>query len=211
MKRVLVFLNGEYRDKEFYKSEIKRNDYLVCADGGIKFLQKIDRIPDLVVGDLDSLDARAERFIEENKIKTKKFSKNKDFTDGELALDEAVKLAPEKINVYGCFGGRKDHEYANIAILEKYLDRRIQIYLIDEYRTIFLAKEWTVIRAKKGTIVSLLPVTKKVEGIITKGLQYSLRNECLFRASSRGMSNIVTKNPAFVELKKGILKVIVNT
>ncbi|GAF91749.1 unnamed protein product, partial [marine sediment metagenome] len=97
-----------------------------------------------------------------------------------------------------------------IAISEKHLDKNVPIYFTDKSKTIFLAKNKAVINAKKGTTVSLLPVTETVDRITTTGLYYSIKNGQLIRASSRGVSNVITNNPAIAEFKKGILKIIIN-
>ncbi|MCD6321069.1 hypothetical protein J7L84_02340 [Candidatus Bipolaricaulota bacterium] len=62
--------------------------------------------------------------------------------------------------------------------------------------------------AKVGDTVSLIPLSDVVEGVRTQGLEYPLRGEALFRASSRGVSNRVTSLPAGVSLEKGKLLVV---
>ena len=67
MKRALIFLNGYYdtRYLDFYRQEIesavKKGSPLICADGGIRIFDELNRdtdrsfIPDVLIGDMDSV------------------------------------------------------------------------------------------------------------------------------------------------------------
>ena len=57
MKRALIIVNGEVNDYDFYKNYIREDDFIVCADGGIKHLNAIGKTPDIFVGDFDSCNA----------------------------------------------------------------------------------------------------------------------------------------------------------
>lgn len=109
MKSALIFLNGYYDTQYlgFYRQEIvtavENGSPLVCADGGIRIFDELNQcgemplVPDVLIGDMDSVADRgykplpqAKRIVQEWVGKT-----DKDYTDGQLAVDYALKA-------YGC-------------------------------------------------------------------------------------------------------------
>ena len=105
MKSGLIFLNGYYdmRHLDFYRQEIvtavKNRSPLICADGGIRIFDELNQdaettlVPDVLIGDMDSVvegKTKAKQIIQEWVGKT-----NKDYTDGQLAVDYALEQ-------YGC-------------------------------------------------------------------------------------------------------------
>ena len=105
MKASLIFLNGYYDPRHigFYRSEIKsavENSFpLICADGGIRIFDELNRrgdtplVPDICIGDMDSVSdsiTKAKRTVQEWVGRT-----DKDYTDGQLAVDYALEQ-------YGC-------------------------------------------------------------------------------------------------------------
>lgn len=209
-KRVLVFLNGDYKNIDFYRNYIRKRDYLICADGALNFLLRIGVKPDLVVGDMDSIDTESTKWLKKSKVRVERFRPDKDCTDSQLALDRAVSLSPKEIVVLGAFGSRRDHELATLFSLEKYAHAGIEISLVDEDRTILIARKRAIIEAPKGATVSLIPLTKTVSGITTSGLLYSLKNGTLRRQQNIGISNVITNRKAEVRFSKGTLIIVVN-
>ncbi|MGC8826157.1 MAG: thiamine diphosphokinase, partial [Anaerolineae bacterium] len=59
-----------------------------------------------------------------------------------------------------------------------------------------------------GDIVSLLPLSPVVEGIVTSGLEYPLRGEPLYMGPSRGVSNVMLGPEASVTIASGWLLVV---
>lgn len=105
MKSALIFLNGYYdtRYLDFYRQEIvnavENGSPLICADGGIRIFDELNRhagtclVPDILIGDLDSVvegRTKAKQVVQEWVGKT-----DKDWTDGQLAVDYALEA-------YGC-------------------------------------------------------------------------------------------------------------
>jgi len=210
--RTLIFLGGNYNNSDFYKKNIKRDDFIIAADGGSNFLFKIKKLPNMVVGDLDSISKNILRWISRNKIPVKKYRTDKDYTDFELALDFAVKSKPKEIIVFGCFGSRRDHEYSTLMVISKYLKSGKNILLEDESKIMFFARPNlnNKIPVPKGKTISLIPFDNKIENVKTSGLLYPLKNESLYRNSSRAVSNMAVANNPTIYLKKGLLLIIIN-
>ena len=100
MKPALIFLNGYYdiRHLNFYRQEIKNalenRIPLICADGGIKIFDELNQrgntplVPDVLIGDMDSaeeVETKAKHTIQDWIGQT-----DKDYTDGQLAVDYAL-------------------------------------------------------------------------------------------------------------------------
>lgn len=201
MKLITIFLNGEYPSADSFYRKNAKNNFVVCADGAYNKLIKLGIKPDIVLGDMDSIQKKLS-----DGTKRIKYPTNKDETDGELALDYAVSKNPNEILVFGALGGRKDQELANIFLLSKYPSRNIKVS--EKNTSIWIAKKKEQFGAKKGQTISLIPISVKVTGIKTEGLRYKLNNENLYMKKTRGISNVAEKNKIKITHKKGILLVM---
>lgn len=184
------------------------NPFFIAVDGGYENALKMGISPDLIVGDLDSISPETLTFAREQGIEIREFAVEKDESDLELAIEEALGLHPNRIIILGATGGRMDHTLFNILLLLKYDNINITIKSIRE--EIFLADKKTEINEPKGTTVSLVPLTTEVNGIVAEGFKYPLKGESLFMASSRGLSNILTDGRGIVSFEEGKLLVIIN-
>ncbi|MCY3724947.1 MAG: thiamine pyrophosphokinase [Candidatus Poribacteria bacterium] len=100
MRAALIFLNGYYdtRYLDFYRHEIEtaveNGCPLICADGGIRIFDELNQdsdttiVPDVLIGDMDSIPetaTKAKHIVQAWVGKT-----DKDYTDGQLAVDYAL-------------------------------------------------------------------------------------------------------------------------
>lgn len=87
-----------------------KDKYWIGVDKGALRLIENNIEPQLSVGDFDSTADGQFNVIEENSEKIIKLKKEKDYTDAEIALHEAIKISKEgKIFILGGTGGRIDH------------------------------------------------------------------------------------------------------
>ncbi|MGQ9699590.1 MAG: thiamine diphosphokinase [Candidatus Bipolaricaulaceae bacterium] len=175
-------------------------DFVLAADGGLSLAHKAGLSVDLLIGDLDSLSEKLPPHIPVLRV-----PKDKDATDLELALDQALSLGAQKIIVVGAFGARLDHTLANANLLERF---NVPIVLFHAHARLYLVLTSLEIQAQVGDIVSLLPLSSVVRGIYTWGLRYSLVDGVLFRPSTRGVSNEVVATPCGVRVREGKLLLI---
>lgn len=202
LRRALVVAGGEPPPERLLPGLVRDADLVLAVDGGLTLLQRNGLVPDLVIGDLDSL-----RGTEVPPgIQLEKHPREKDATDLELALEHLVPLAPQEVVLVGALGGRLDHLVATLSLLERYPWHMV-LYHRDEvlYAT---STPISLPHAAPGDRVSLLPLTQRVEGIHTQGLRYPLRGEELRRGSTRGVSNQVVSLPCGVRFSQGRLLVV---
>jgi thiamine pyrophosphokinase len=185
---------------------------VVAADGGAAWLAALDRRPDLLVGDLDSVDAWLVDRLAAAGVAVERHPVDKDASDAELALARAVELGATRVTVLGALGGQRlDHELANLLLLADPAWRAL-----DELR---IVRGDTVVRplhggdqltlsAAAGTTVTLLAVGGDAAGVRTRGLRFPLDGETLSVGRSRGLSNEIVEAPASVQLERGTLLVI---
>jgi thiamine pyrophosphokinase len=201
----IIFANGEISDKESLVPIFKWGEFLISADGGLKHIRKLGLMPNLVVGDLDSVSSEEVKWLEQNQVEIIKYPKKKDQTDLELALLETVERGGNPVIVIGALGGRIDQTLANIFLLLMPELVNVDVRLDDGHDELFLIRDQVEVRGKKGDIVSLLPMLSPSTGIKTNGLKYSLNNETLLPDHSRGISNVMDAEKAEISLRTGLL------
>lgn len=188
-------------------------ELVIAADGGARFLESVGHRPDVLVGDLDSVDAALVARLMQAGVAVEGHPAAKDATDAELAIDRAVAAGARRITVIGAFAGeRVDHELANLLLLTD----RAWAWETDDFR---MVRGRTSVRALHGpgrleieagagATVSLLPLGGDAVGVTTAGLRFPLVGEALRLGRSRGVSNEVVEVPASVVLEAGVLLVV---
>ena len=207
----MIFLNGEYKySQEFMDKLISENTVSFCADGGANFAFKYGKMPEVIVGDLDSIEKKVLEYYKSKNILIKKFPKDKDFTDFELILKEINKISEnedfvEKIFVVGGLGKRIDMTLSNLLMIEKYKN----LVFLQENEEIFYVEKPFVLENKKGYGFSIIPISEKVEKLTLKGFKFETDKIDVKRESSRLVSNVIYQNQANVEFAKGKLIIII--
>jgi len=208
VKRVIIIANGSFENPNFYRNLIENDDYVICADGGAKYAILLGITPNLVVGDLDSIDNSIYESLQRGNTEFIKYPSEKNESDLELALEKALALNPQEIVIWGALGKRVDHLFANLMLLTLSLKKNISTKLIDEDHEIFIIDKFIELKGETGDYLSLFPLSIEVKGITTSGLKYPLKNETLYLGPTRGLSNEFTTNIANVTIKDGLLLVI---
>lgn len=205
---VLVFANGEISDDAACLSRVRQADRIICADGGTRHALRLGLVPDWVVGDLDSLDAKDRAHLEAAGARFRVYPARKDQTDLELALVLASELQADEVHLVGLLGGRLDQTVANLLLLARDEWRSMRLSLSDGRETAWIVRDRVVIEGAVGDTVSLLSLTPECLGITTRDLEYPLRRGRLTFGSTLGVSNVMRSSTAAVCLESGVLLVI---
>lgn len=197
MKKAAVISGGSY-----CKMPDIKDRFVVCADGGYDNAKKGGIVPDVIIGDMDSV---AELPDNISKITA---SPQKDETDTQLCIDYLAEKGYNDIILLCALGGRPDHELANIFLVLYGARKNINIKIITENAEIFAVCGDCRIDGKTGDTLSLFPLGGDCRGITTKGLMYKLRGEPLICGTPRGMSNVFEEDAAYISVKEGVLAAI---
>ena len=206
--KILIVAGGDLRDPTFLDDMAKECDLIIAADGGLKHLLYLERPPDILIGDLDSLEPELVRIYKQKGIHLIEHPSEKDDTDTELAIQHALSLNPEEILLLGGIGDRIDHTLSNVGLLLYGLRQNIPMRLTDGLQSAFLTDDRAAVVGRIGDWVSLLPWTERVGGITTEGLKYPLIEGTLEWGHSLGISNELTAPRATVKISSGILLIV---
>lgn len=202
MKSV-IFAGGEYKTHEFYASLISFFDVKIAADAGADFLKSISAVPDILLGDMDSIEEDTLRFCEINGSKIIRFPAEKDEIDTELAMIEARKIGSDVIFIAGAFGTRPDQTLGVFRLIESF--RGSVIFNEDVYA--FVADHPLKLESIVGERWSIIPVEKDARGVSLKGFKYELNSKKMNYFKPYGISNESVKNEIFIDPGDGKLLV----
>lgn len=209
-RNIFIISGGCPVDPAFFQSKTAETGagLIICCDGGARHLQNMGVKPDVLIGDMDSIDPALLSAYSAEGTKIVKYPRGKDFTDTELALDYALELKPQKIFICCGLGGRIDHTLSNIFLLGKGQKKGIETSLLDEYSEVFVLNKEKTFLKEEGKTVSLLALTPEVTGITLTGFLYPLKEGTLNTGESRGISNVITAERAVIHLLDGKLLVV---
>lgn len=180
------------------------DDFIIAADGGYDSLIRHGYTPDLLIGDFDSLKSD----IPEG-VRTIRHPKEKDETDMFLAYGEGVKLGYTEFVMLGATGGRLDHTYANISLLQYGKEHGHNITVIDENGIILCLKNESItLSGNSGDTFSVFAIGGEARGVSIKGAKYEAENVTLSPAFPLGVSNEFTDTDAHISIIDGVLLVI---
>ena len=205
-KRAVLFANGQA--KPGFEVSLLPGDFLVAVDGGLHHLKRLGLEPHLLIGDLDSVDASDLAGIIDAGIEVQRFAPAKDQIDLELALEYTLNNGYAQIVIAYPFGDRVDHTLGNLSLLSRPDLAGKTLSLEDGQMEARLLEARASLTTQPGDLISLIAWGMPVEGIITKGLQYSLNNESLVPWQTRGISNIALAHSVEIDFRSGRLLII---
>ncbi|MCA9960178.1 MAG: thiamine diphosphokinase [Ardenticatenaceae bacterium] len=215
---VLLFANGDMAEVEWIRPYLAQATAIIAADGGARHVLALGLLPDVVVGDMDSLPAALQAPLAQQRAGGREtetavprfivYPTHKDETDLELALTYAAQVYAGELWLFGAFGGRVDQFLANIFLLaHPTLNGRL-VRFFDQYQCLWLldaAHGAVEIHGRVGDTVSLLPLGADAIIERTSGLQWPLHHELLAFGPARGISNRMTEDVATVVVGNGRL------
>lgn len=208
--RIAVLANGLW-DPVRGEQTLKEVDFLICADGGANSAVLSGRIPDLLIGDLDSILTKNLKLCEKMGCVIERYPCQKDETDLELALSKAEERADfvgeREIWLYGATGKRIDHFLGNLGLMLACARRGFRIRLVDSEHEIWVLQGRDEIRGLQGQEISLIALSDRAV-VTTEGLYYPLEHGVLLQESPRGISNVFLGEKAVVEVHEGWVMVV---
>ena len=202
MKRCFIFAAGTFYGLRRKPEEPE--DLVIAADAGYRTCRELGIVPDLLLGDFDSME-QPEDFANIHRSPVEK-----DDTDTMLAVKTGLEQGCGEFYLYGGTGGRRlDHTLANLQTL-LYLRRRgARGYLYDN-DFVWTVIENETIRVDKTVewgLLSVFCLGDRARGVTETGVQYPLQGAELTAEVPLGVSNHILEPVAMVGVETGALAV----
>jgi thiamine pyrophosphokinase len=201
MKRCFIFSAGTYYG---LREPPVPGDFIIAADAGYRVCQAEGIVPDLLLGDFDSMDQPADF------ANTVRVPVEKDDTDTMLAVKEGLRRGCDTFFLYGGTGGKRlDHTLANLQSL-LYLRQhgaKGNLYDDDFVFTAIQNETLTLSREVEWGLLSVFCIGPEARGIDEQGVQYPLRGASISAGFPLGISNHFLEEEARVTVRDGALLV----
>jgi len=206
MTHVLLAVNGAPVSVRLMKQLARQSDLWVAADGGARQFFRAGLVPQVVIGDLDSLPVSLAKKIPPHRLIAVRTQQNNDL---EKALSYLVKQGVTSCTLVGITGGRWDFSWANFLLLTRFA-KKMQLKVVGEEWTLHVLARSACLTCVKGCRASLLPLTT-CSAVSIEGFVYPLRAAQLRVGTTRTLSNQTRCSRVRISLKSGVLGVYLET
>lgn len=201
--KAYIFTGGEIFH-QYIEEKPDGNDLVIAADAGYKNAALMGAHINILIGDFDSLGN-----IPDDVDEVFRLPEEKDVTDTQIAVDMAVERGADEIVIVGSTSGRLDHTLSTLAILEKYWEKRLPIYIVNgQNRVRYIRDSGFIVVRSQYKYFSVIAADEKVKGVSIEGGKYPLIKKTLLRNHQFAVSNEITKNCALITVKKGGIYII---
>ena len=206
-KSAWVFAGGEFHVEDLDISCVNEHDTIVGVDRGIEHCLSTGLVPDLLMGDFDSVESTV---LHDSRLAEKQIIRHpvrKNSSDLELALQWLSDSEIDRVVLLGISGGRSDHHLFNWMLpMQKIwpfstelVDKSVHAYTVNATYPLHIP-------VHTGDTVSLLPMPD-ADGVVTEGLEYALHNASIGSGTTLGLSNIAVAETISVSIDSGQLLV----
>ncbi len=208
--RAVILANGDLPDPEAARHHIQGADRLICANGGTRHAAQLGLIPDVVVGDLDSVDPSTRTRLAAAGVRFEAHPVRKSKTDLELALGLAVAEGAEHVDLLATLGGRLDQSLANLLLLAQPEWAAVSVRVIEgrEMAWVVRGGQTTQVAGTAGNTLSLVPLTPQVTGVTLTGVEWPLVDATLQLGSTWTISNTLADRAAQLQVAGGLVLVV---
>ena len=200
MNKCVILLGGDIVATPRLMQQCK-DALVLAADSGVRHATALGLTVDCWLGDFDSTTPALARKFKDLPRKT--FPRDKDKTDGELAIEEAISRDCDSFIMVGAFGGaRTDHALLHGFQAVELRKRGFQVILTsgaEEAAPMLPGKQ--TFDLEPGALFSLVGFGA-LEGVTIVGAKWPLQNRLVPAGSSLTMSNVAT-GPVTVSLTAG--------
>jgi thiamine pyrophosphokinase len=183
---------------------IRQAALVIGADRGALWLLNHGIIPDVAVGDFDSVTAKERLYIEQKAKQVIPYQPAKDATDLELAASVAIAHKPELVSMFGVIGSRFDHSLAGIQVLHMLSSHNVKGYIVDNFCkiSIVVRRVERVEKTSTYTYFSIFPFHGDAV-VSLRGCAYPVTRKRFIVGSTLGVSNQIRAQYAYVHVHTG--------
>lgn len=168
-KKAIILADGDFPTRQILITQIFKAPYLVVCDGASSHIARLGRIPDAIIGDLDSITASLKKRFASQLIHISEQNTN----DLTKAFNHCVSLGFEDITIFGATGKREDHTLANILLLERFGKQVKSVRIKSDYGEFSYHTTPCTLTAKKGQQISIFSLDREAR-LNSSGLKYPL-------------------------------------
>ena len=168
MRRTIILAGSDIENLEWAKSQIRSDDYIVCADSGLHHAHAMQIKPDIVTGDFDSVDH--DLLDEYRKIDDVQIIHDPDQYSTDLMKSLSHAPAGTEVEVFGAIGGRGDHDFSHYLFLMQ-MEKPDHITLRSHNEQRRVIKFPHKFKADINDKVGIFPL-QPIENMHFKGLEY---------------------------------------
>lgn len=204
--KAVVIACGDRMPAEKAMPFLLEADLILCIDGGADYARFYGIIPDVVIGDMDSI--QPDTLVEA--AQTAVFTSKEDDTDTRMAVEYALQRGATSVDILCGTGNRLDHTQANLLLLAWLAGQEIPARLVDANNLVQVCTRRLVLE-KNGcpyVYISILSLGCGAEGVTLEGFRYPLRNQSIPAYWTQGISNQLEADRGTVEVQSGMLLVI---
>ncbi len=168
--QTIILANGRFPESEYCLRILKNAASVICCDEAADRLAEYGLIPDVIIGDMDSLSPESrERFGDRMIIIPEQESND---------LTKAVNFCAEKgyqqVTILGATGLREDHTLGNISLLLEY-HPRIKALILTDHGEFSVLESGEFVNSHPGEKISFFSVDNRVR-VTSEGLLFPLEN-----------------------------------
>ena len=207
--RAAIFLNGAPDPPGLLRRAADRADLVAAADGGARYALDAGVIPDLVVGDMDSLGEARTREVEKRGAVLERHPLRKDKMDGHLAVMAVRDRGATAVDLLCAAGGRFSALFAVPHIMLAAERMGLQATMVAGWgRAFVLEASSRAVAGDPRDSVSVFPFTGPAIGVTLEGFGYPLENARLEVGDTLGFHNELVGEVGYVSVREGALLVI---
>ena len=195
-KNVSVILNGQMPTDDAIINQITNSDYIIAVDGSANKLFDLEIIPDVIIGDLDSL-----QYINNKNIELVK-TPNQNKTDFRKTLEWCIEKNILDISIFGISGESEDHFLGNYYTLSDF-GEKISWKAFTDFSVISPCMGNKKFESFKGQKVSLFCM-KGSSTVNSENLEYPLQSYHL-KPSDDAVRNLSLEDHFTIESTTTIL------
>ena len=205
MMRAVIFANGDAPDPNSVRHWAAQADLIIAADGGTRHALSAGVLPQVVIGDLDSLADADREQLDRSGVPLIVYPTHKDYTDLELAVryarrqqrdgDHHLQRAGRKVgSIAGKFdaagsagtGARSSPHGRSRPVRFKVIRDRAEI------------------AGRVGDTLSLIALRGDAHGVTIEGCEYPLSEAALPLGATLGISNVFAQPAAKITVRQGL-------
>ena len=164
----VILANGDYPSNEKPLQILEEAPFVVCCDGGANEYIAKGHLPNIIIGDGDSLS-------EENRLKHASLLHHipdQETNDQTKAVQYLLAQGKRKIAIVGATGKREDHTIGNVSLLMEYMRMGAVVRSYTDYGVFIPCKNTYTFNCRIGQQVSIFNFTAK--NLQSEGLAYPI-------------------------------------